>query len=82
MDIKLLESISGPKQMIVYEGANHGVGSSAATANGPNLATFAAEWLKDRADGKPVETKHMYVDAAGQVHESTFDEARKNLFLT
>jgi hypothetical protein len=30
-------------------------------------------------DGKPLQTKHMKVDATGQVHESTFEEARKAL---
>jgi hypothetical protein len=35
--------------------------------------------LKDRLDGKPMPTKHMKVDAVGQIHESTFEEARKAL---
>jgi alpha-beta hydrolase superfamily lysophospholipase len=78
---QMLDAISAPKQMLLYEGANHGVAGSAATTNGPNPRTFIADWLKDRLDGKPMETKHMKVDAAGTVHESTFEEARKSLSL-
>ena len=67
--------------MLLYEGADHGVGNANSVALGPSTATFIAEWLKDRLDGKPVETKHMKVDAAGQVHESMFEEARKSLSI-
>jgi dipeptidyl aminopeptidase/acylaminoacyl peptidase len=78
---QMLDGISAPKQMLLYEGANHGVAGSPATTSGPNPRTFVADWLKDRLDGKPMETKHMKVDAAGTVHESTFEEARKALSL-
>jgi hypothetical protein len=40
---------------------------------------FMADWLKDRLDGKPMQTKHMKVVAIGQIHESTLEEARKSL---
>ena len=43
------------------------------------LRTFL--WLKDRLDGKPMQTKHLKVDANGQIHESTFGEARKTLSI-
>jgi dienelactone hydrolase len=75
----LLETISSPKQLLLYEGADHGLGGASASALGPNPATFAADWIKDRMDGKPAKTMHMKVDAAGQVHESSFEEARKAL---
>jgi hypothetical protein len=38
-----------------------------------------ADWLKDHLDGKPKQTKLMKVDAIGQIHESTLEEARKAL---
>ncbi len=78
---QMLDNISAPKQMLLYEGANHGVAQAASTANGPNPRTFIADWLKERLDGKPMETKHMKVDAAGNVHESSFEDAKKALSL-
>jgi len=76
----LLDSISAPKQMLLYEGADHGIGNATSAILGPSNLTFVAEWLSDRLDGKAMPTKHMKVDAVGQVHESTFAEARAALF--
>ena len=76
----LFETISAPKQMLLYEGADHGVGNASSVALGPGNLTFIAEWLRDRLDDKPMPTKHMKVDAIGQLHESTFAEARTALF--
>jgi dienelactone hydrolase len=77
----LFETISAPKQLLVYEGAEHGLVGSSAAALGPSQTTYMADWLKDRLDGKSVPTKHMKVDASGQIHESTFEEARKALSI-
>jgi fermentation-respiration switch protein FrsA (DUF1100 family) len=79
---EFLESISVPKQMLVYEGADHSVSHAASTTNGPNPNTYMIEWLQDRLDHKPMQTKHMKVDAAGVIHESTFEQARNALSLT
>ena len=73
----LLDTIAAPKQMLVYEGADHGISNAVAVGLGPSNTTFQAEWLKDRLDGKPMPTKHMKVDAYGRVHESSFADARK-----
>jgi hypothetical protein len=71
--------ISPSIQPQVYEGAEHGLVGSSVAAMGPSQTTFMADLLKDRLDGKPTQTKHMKVDAIGQIHESTFEEARKAL---
>ena len=75
----LLETVSSSKQLLLYEGADHGLGGSSSVVLGPNPGTYLADWLKDRMDGKPTRTMHMKVDANGQIHESTFEEARKAL---
>jgi len=75
----LLETIPSPKQLLLYEGADHGLGGASSTVLGPNSGTYVADWIRDRMDGKPAQTMHMKVDATGQVHESTFEDARKAL---
>ncbi len=40
-----------------------------------------ADWLKDRLDAKPMQSKHMKVDTAGQIHDFTFEVARKVLSI-
>jgi fermentation-respiration switch protein FrsA (DUF1100 family) len=77
----LFDTISAPKQLLVYEGAEHGLVGSSAAALGPSQTTFMADWLKDRLDGKSMQSKHMKVDSIGQIHESTFEEARRALSL-
>src|SRR5487761_32965 len=62
----LLNSIKSPKELIVYEGADHGIYGSMSSSLGPHIQTYIAEWLRDRLDGKPLESRHVFVDAAGQ----------------
>jgi fermentation-respiration switch protein FrsA (DUF1100 family) len=78
---ELMNTVSAPKQLIVYEGALHGVNSAPSVTNGPNTGDFEADWLQDRLDGKPMQDKYMKVDAAGRVRESTFEEASKALSI-
>jgi hypothetical protein len=68
-------------QLLAYEGAEHGLVGSSSAALGPSQTTYFADWLKDRLDGQPMPTKHMKVDASGQIHECTFEEARKALSI-
>jgi hypothetical protein len=77
----LFETISAPKQLLVYEGGERGLVCSSAAAPGRSQTTNMADWLKDRLDGMPMQTKYMKVDAIGQIHESTIEEARKALSI-
>ena len=80
--LQLMDLISAPKQMILYEGALHSVSGSPATTNGPSTGTFVAEWFKDRFEGKPMPSKLMKVDAGGQVHDFKFEDSRKSLSVS
>jgi len=77
----LLDTVTAPKQLLLYEGAEHGIGGVPSSSLGPNPATFQADWIVDRMNSKPMQDKHMKVDASGQVHESTFAEAREALSI-
>jgi pimeloyl-ACP methyl ester carboxylesterase len=80
--LQLMDLISAPKQMILYEGALHSVSGSPATTNGPSTGTFVAEWFKDRFEGKAMPSKLMKVDAGGQVHDFKFEDSRKSLSVS
>ncbi|MFB3092215.1 MAG: alpha/beta hydrolase family protein, partial [Dehalococcoidia bacterium] len=75
---RLLDTIRAPKEMLLYEGADHGIGGSSSAELGPNPANYLANWLKDRLDGKPMESRHVFVDLAGQTHGTSFDEAGRH----
>lgn len=68
---ELVNSIkSTTKELVVYEGAEHGISGSPSTSLGPNVHTYIADWLKERLDGKSTESKHVFIDAIGQSHIS------------
>lgn len=74
---QLLDTVSAPKEMVLYEGADHGLGGSTSADLGPNPATLTADWLYDRLNGKPMESRHILIDLAGQQQVSSFaDYAR------
>ena len=74
----LLDTIKAPKQLLIYEGADHGIGAASSAELGPNTQSFIANWLQQRLDGKPVETQHMWVDMSGKVNITSFAEARRD----
>ena len=74
---QLMDTVKAPKQLVLYEGADHDLGGSSSADLGPNPATLAADWLKDRLDGKPMESQHILIDLAGQTQVGSFaDYAR------
>lgn len=75
---ELLDSVTAPKQLLIFEGAAHALVGSPSIDLGPNILTFVAEWIRDRLDDQPMETRHMFVDMAGTVHSSSFEEAREH----
>jgi len=65
---KLLNRIKAPKQLVLYQGEKHALHSTSSTALGPHWGVYIAEWIKDRLDGKPMESKSIMVDLLGQTH--------------
>ncbi|MDE2940662.1 MAG: alpha/beta hydrolase [Chloroflexota bacterium] len=70
----LMDTIAGPKQLVLYEGADHGLGGSSSSDLGPNPQTYIADWLLDRLNGKPMESQHILIDMAGQTQASGFSD--------
>ena len=63
----LLERATGPREMVLYQGERHGIGSGPAAGLGPNRDEVMAEWLADRLAGNPMEDRLRYVTTAGAV---------------
>ncbi|MGH7904993.1 MAG: alpha/beta hydrolase family protein [Candidatus Binataceae bacterium] len=64
---RLMEQMTCPKELIVYQGERHSLHSTTSTALGPSPHTYIADWLADRLAAKPMESRRMFVDLAGQV---------------
>ena len=79
---QLMDLISSPKQMILYEGALHSVSGAPSTTNGPATGTFLADWFNDRFNGKPMPSKVIKVDSGGQLHDFKFEDSRKSISVS
>ncbi|HWG04692.1 MAG TPA: prolyl oligopeptidase family serine peptidase [Beijerinckiaceae bacterium] len=62
-----LDALAGPKQLLLYQDADHGVGGSTAVTAGPNQEEFIRDWMKNRLDGKPLDNERWFVDVYGKV---------------
>ncbi len=66
----LFDRVGAPKRLVVYEGADHGMGGAPSTQLGPNWQTLIADWLADRLDGKPMHSERLFVANSGRVTRS------------
>lgn len=55
----LYEEITAPKQIVVYRGERHSLTGAL------GWQSWVADWIRDRLDGKPMQSGRVYVDAAG-----------------
>jgi dienelactone hydrolase len=53
---RLYDEIAGPKMIVVYKGELHGV------TDNLDVRALIADWMKDRFDGKPLESRRIYKD--------------------
>jgi alpha-beta hydrolase superfamily lysophospholipase len=62
----LLERITAPKKLVVYEGARHAIGPVPSVMLGENPQNLISDWLADRFSDKPMASEKVYMDATGR----------------
>jgi dienelactone hydrolase len=67
---QFVKALGGPKQLIVYQDARHGLGGVPSAINGPEPRTFQAEWITSRLAGKPFASERWFVEASGKISKS------------
>jgi dienelactone hydrolase len=70
---ELMDVMKAPKELLLYQGERHGLNTTSSSTLGPNARIYIAEWIKDRLDGKPMESKKILVDMMGQTHITLFN---------
>jgi dienelactone hydrolase len=53
---RLYDEIAGPKTIVVYKGEVHGV------TDNLDVRALIADWMRDRFDGKPLESRRIYME--------------------
>jgi dipeptidyl aminopeptidase/acylaminoacyl peptidase len=68
---RFMQTIRGPKQLVVYQESRHSVGGGVQSANfGPYVPALVADWLGARFRGEPLRSEKWYVEATGRVVKS------------
>ena len=67
---RLVASLNGPKQMVVYQESRHSVGNVPAANLGPFPPILAADWLTARLNGKPMANEKWFIRSNGQIDKT------------
>jgi dienelactone hydrolase len=72
---RLINTVKGPKQMVVYQESRHSVGNVPSANLGPFPPILVADWLADRLAGKPFASEHWFVRSNGQIDKTPYKGA-------
>jgi dienelactone hydrolase len=64
---RMIRTMTGPRQLVVYADSRHSVGNVPAANLGPFPPTLVADWLVARLGGKPFKSERWFVEATGRV---------------
>jgi dienelactone hydrolase len=64
---RMIRTMTGPRQLVVYADSRHSVGNVPAANLGPFPPTLIADWLVARLSGKPFNSDRWFVEATGRV---------------
>jgi dipeptidyl aminopeptidase/acylaminoacyl peptidase len=62
----VFDRINSPKEILVYEGANHSVADAPSVVTGEPPRVYQVDWFQDRLDGKPFKSTKGFVDSTGR----------------
>ncbi len=69
---ELFELIQAPKQLVVYQDADHSIGNASSAELGEGRDSLVYDWLRDRVDGKPASSERVLVDSRGNRNARPF----------
>jgi dienelactone hydrolase len=73
----LLNEMSCPRELLVYQGEKHGLNSTTSGFLGPSWSGWMADWLADRLQGaKPADSREVVVDLSGQTRTRGWEDSR------
>ena len=63
---ELFDLIEAPKQLVVYQDANHSMGNASSAELGESRDSLVYDWLLDRANGRAMPSQKVLIDSRGQ----------------
>jgi esterase/lipase len=64
---RMIATMTGPRQLVIYADSRHSVGNVPAANLGPFPPVLAADWLAARLAGKPLASERWFVQGTGQI---------------
>ena len=64
---RMIRTMKGPREFVVYAGSRHSVGGVPAANLGPFPPVLMADWLVARLNGKPIISERWYVEPTGRI---------------
>ncbi len=68
--ISFAGALGGPKQLVVYAGARHGIAGVPSASNGPDPRDYQAKWIGARLAGKPFASEYWFVEPSGRIDKT------------
>jgi len=64
---RMIRTMTGPRQLVVYADSRHSVGNVAGRQCGPFPPVLVADWLVARLNGKPLTSERWFVEPTGRI---------------
>jgi pimeloyl-ACP methyl ester carboxylesterase len=64
---RMIRTMSGPRQLVIYADSRHSVGNVPAANLGPFPSALVADWLVSRLSGKPFNSERWFVESTGRI---------------
>jgi len=69
---ELFDLIRAPRQLVVYQDANHSIGNASSAELGESRDSLVYDWLRDRVDGKEFTSERVLIDSRGHRNARPF----------
>lgn len=77
---RLLQTLTCPRQLVIYEGSRHSVGNVPSAQLGPHPQTLVADWMSARLRGQsgtPFVSERWYIESSGHIVKTAFESKSK-----
>jgi hypothetical protein len=72
---RMIGTMTGPRQLVIYADSRHSVGNVTAANLGPFPPVLVADWLTARLAGKSLTSERWFVQATGQIAKTPLSTA-------
>ncbi len=69
---RMMKTMRGPKQLLIYADARHAVGGVPSANLGPSPSAYAADWMSARLSGKPFASERWFIEPSGRVVKTAY----------